>query len=401
MLLKNGIPTPPPIKIFPTRDSVRKFKWDLLPEDGFAIKPARGYGGAGIIAFKIWKNETGLTTNNEIFTSKQLESHIFDILDGAFSLQYLPDKAYIEKLVVPHPFFRRLAPLGLADIRIIVFHNIPVMAMMRIPTKQSSGKANLQQGALAAGIDIRTGITTHAISHSNLINKIPDTNIKTIGIKIPDWDKILLLAARTQAISGLGFGGVDIVIDEKEGPMVLEINARPGLKIQNANLASLRTRLERVEDMNIATPERGVEIAKSLFAEKFFEKIDTSPKILPTIFPVTIKSPKGNLTLEAKLDTGAYRSSIDSQLVEDLGIPLSETKVFVQSASGRSFRKTVKLTFEIAGKKITTLASVVNRSHLKYQMIVGRIDLKGFLINPETEFEEADEILESEDFEQE
>ena len=47
------------------------------------------------------------------------------------------------------------------------------------------------------------------------------------------------------------------------------------------------------------------------------------------------------------------------------------------------------------------LASVVNRSHLKYQMIVGRIDLKGFLINPETEFEEADEILESEDFEQE
>ncbi|HSA83933.1 MAG TPA: aspartyl protease family protein, partial [Patescibacteria group bacterium] len=110
---------------------------------------------------------------------------------------------------------------------------------------------------------------------------------------------------------------------------------------------------------------------------------------------------KGSHTLDAKLDTGAYRSSIDNKLIDELAIPLSEHKVFVQSASGRAYRKTVKLTFEIAGKKVTTIASVVNRSHLKYRMIVGRIDLKGFLINPETEFEEPDELMDNEDKEQE
>lgn len=400
LFLKNSIPTPLPIKIFSNRESVRNFNWDL-PENGFAIKPSRGYGGSGILTFKKWFGEGGITTSGEEYTIAKLESHIFDILDGAFSLQYLPDKAYIERLVIPNPFFKKIAPIGLSDIRIIVYHNIPVMAMIRIPTKQSGGRANLQQGALAAGIDIRTGITTHALSHSSLITKIPDTNIKIIGIAIPDWQKILLLAAKTQAVSGLGFAGVDIVVDAKEGPMVLEINARPGLKIQNANLASLRTRLERIEGMTIMTPERGVEVAKSLFAEKFFEKIDTSPKILPTIFPVTIKAPNGPHTLDAKLDTGAYRSSIDSKLVEELAIPISDKKVFVQSASGKAYRQTVNLSFEIAGKKITTLASVVNRSHLKYRMIVGRIDLKGFLINPETEFEEPDELFDNEDRESE
>ncbi len=393
ILLENGIAIPSLIATFYTRTSVREFDWEL-PANGFVIKPARGYGGSGIIAFKSWKNGVGITVSGQEYTIQQLESHIFNILDGAFSLQYLPDTAFIEELVAQSPFFKKIAPVGLADIRVIVFRHVPVMAMIRIPTQQSFGKANLHLGALAAGIDLATGITTNALSNTQLIYFIPDSKKKIAGIKLPHWDEILLLSAKTQAAIGLGFVGVDIVIDANKGPVVLEVNARPGLKIQNANLASLRTRLERIEDMDIPSPARGVALAQTLFAEKFSEKVFTSPQILPVIYPVTIRTKTATREIKAKLDTGAYRSSIDESLAKELELPVAKDLVYITSASGNAHRPTTQLSFQIAGKKVTSQVSIVNRSHLKYPMIVGRIDLKGFLIRPDMGNEEDDEIAE-------
>lgn len=395
VLLENDIATPELLATFYTRKSVRNFDWDL-PENGFVVKPARGYGGSGIIAFQSWKNGVGTTVSGKEYTIKQLESHIFNILDGAFSLQYAPDKAFIEERIITSPFFKKIAPVGLTDIRVIVFRHVPVMAMLRIPTRQSFGKANLHLGALAVGIDIATGITTSATSKSRLIYFIPQSKKKTAGIKIPDWNDILLLASKTQAVIGLGYAGVDIVVDAKKGPLVLEVNARPGLKIQNANLASLRTRLERIQDMDIPSPQRGVTIAQTLFAAKFSEKVTTSPQILPVVYPVLIKTKDATKEIQAKLDTGAYRSSIDKTLAEELELPLDEKKIYIKSASGQAYRQTAKLTFQLAGKKITSQVTIVNRSHLRYPMIVGRLDLKGFLIRPEMgnepDSEASDEI---------
>jgi len=47
-----------------------------------------------------------------------------------------------------------LGTYGLPDIRVIAYNMVPVMAMMRIPTKESGGKANIHGGACAVGIDI-------------------------------------------------------------------------------------------------------------------------------------------------------------------------------------------------------------------------------------------------------
>ncbi|HSW97530.1 MAG TPA: sugar-transfer associated ATP-grasp domain-containing protein [Candidatus Saccharimonadales bacterium] len=392
ILLEHNIPTPTLIETFYTRKSVRNFDWNL-PENGFVVKPARGFGGNGIVAFKSWRNGIGTTVSGQEYTIKDLESHIFDILDGAFSLQYEPDKAFIEERVIQSSFFKKIVPVGLADIRVVAFRMAPVMAMLRIPTQQSFGKANLHLGALAVGIDLATGITTSATSKSRMIYFIPQSKKKTAGIKLPDWDEILLLASRTQQIIGLGFAGVDIVIDAKKGPVVLEVNSRPGLKIQNANLASLRTRLERIEDMDIPTPQRGVTLSKTLFAEKFSEKVSTSPQILPVIYPVFIKTKEAVKEIKAKLDTGAYRSSIDSSLAEELELPIEKEKVLIKSASGQGYRPTAKLSFQLAGKRITSQVTLVNRSHLKYPMIVGRVDLKGFLIRPEIDNESDNELI--------
>jgi len=393
VLLKDRIPTPKLLSTFDNREQIRDYKWDL-PSDGFVIKPARGYGGQGITALHSWNGSEGKTVKGSTIAIKQLKSHLLDILDGAYSLQYLPDKAFIEERIILHRFYKKIAPLGIPDIRVIVFNQVPVMAMLRLPTKESEGKANLFLGGLGIGIDIRTGITTYAIQHkSTFILKIPDSTMKVRGIKIPDWDNLLLLAVKSQVATGLGFAGIDIVVDERYGPMVLEVNARPGLSIQTANLSSMRTRLERVEDMAIATPERGVEVAKSLFAEHFSEKVITTPKILSVIEPITLKGKEREITLKAKLDTGAFRTSIDSNLAKQLGIELNKEQIFIRSASGQAYRPTVNLSFQLAGKKISTIATAVDRSVMKYPIIIGRRDLKGFLIQPvEEDFVESKDL---------
>ena len=382
VLIKSGIKSPNLFSIFYDRDSLKNYNWNELPERGFVIKPARGYAGSGILAIRKWDGEEGTTANGQSYNIKQLESHILDILEGAYSLKFLPDNAFIEERLRPHPFFKKLTGYGIPDLRVIVFNKIPIMAMMRLSTEESHGKANLHQGAIGFGIDIRTGITTHAILYDQQVNIIPNTKIKTRGIKIPNWEQVLLLSSKTQETCGLGYAGIDIVFDGIEGPMVLEVNARPGLSIQNANKASLRSRLERVENIITPTPERGVEIAMNLFTETFSDKVSISPKILTIIQEVTFYRNGEPITVKAKLDTGAFRTSIDHKFAELLDIKTLEEKVFVKSASGESFRHTAKVSFILGGKKINTIASIVDRSNLKYPVIVGHRDMKDFLIKP-------------------
>ena len=381
-LIQNGIRTPNLFSIFYDRDSIKNYSWRDLPERGFVIKPARGYAGAGILPVRKWDGEIATTAGGQTYTIKQLESHILDILEGAYSLKFLPDNAFIEERLHPHPFFKKLTGFGIPDMRVIVFNRIPVMAMIRLSTEESHGKANLHQGAIGFGIDIRTGITTHAILYDQPIFYIPNTKIKTRGIKIPNWEEVLLLSSKAQEMSGLGYAGIDIVFDGQEGPMVLEINARPGLSIQNANRASLRSRLERVENIIIPTPERGVEIAKNLFTESFSEKVSITPKILTIVQEVTFYRNGEPITIKAKLDTGAFRTSIDRKFAELLDLAILNEKVFVKSASGESFRPTAKTSFLLGGKKISTVVSIVDRSNLKYPVIIGHRDMKDFLIRP-------------------
>lgn len=379
ILIKHDVPTSQLITVFKNREAIRDFDWDL-PKNGFVIKPARGYGGEGILAFQSWDGEQGITTSGRKYSKADIESHLYDVLDGVYSLQYLPDIGYIEELIHPDPFFQKLAPTGLADIRIIVFNKVPVMAMMRLPTKESEGKANIHMGAVAVGINLRNGEAIHALVKNKDAQQVQKISSAIIGAKIPDWDKVLLMAARAQEACGLGYAGVDIVMDKNKGPLVLEINARPGLSIQIANQASIRTRLERLENLPITSAERGVELAKSLFGEK--EEEAESTKILDAVEQVSFQVGDETKSYLAKLDTGAYRTSLDEKLVEQLGLKVLDRQILIKSASGVNTRKAVRVSFTLHGRQINSVATIIDRSHLKYPLIVGRKDLKGFLINP-------------------
>jgi len=380
-LLSVGVPTNAILAKFSSLQDVRNFDWGSLPAD-FAVKPSHGYGGRGITVVRGWNGEMGTIDKGRKISVLDLERFIFGTLDGEHSLNNLPDSAFIEDRIQSHSFFKKYVSKGVPDIRMIVCNKVPVMAMMRLPTKYSDGKANLHLGALGVGIDMRTGITTYGVMGNQPALFIPGTKIKVRGIKIPYWDDILRIAVEAQQSSRLGFAGIDIVIDNNHGPLVLEINARPGLGIQIANQASLRTRLERIENIKVKTVERGVELAKKLFAEQSLEDVADRSAILGVIEKITIIGNNKKKTVRAKVDTGAYRTSIDSDLVEALGLDPHGTFVRVRSGSGKQKRRTVKLRFKLKGKEIETIATYTPRGHLRFPIIIGRKDMKGFLVDP-------------------
>ena len=248
ILKRNEIAVPKLIAKIKNYQNLEDFNWQSLPES-FALKPNRGFGGEGILivyAKKKNRDDAWIKADRSLITIDDLKNHIRNILDGSFSLSGAPDVAFFEERLQLLKLFKPYSYKGIPDIRVIVFNKVPVMAMLRLPTKDSGGKANLQQGAIGVGIDMATGTTTSAIQGKNkFIEKIPETRMVISGIKIPHWKDILSLAVKTQEISNLGFLGVDIAIDKEQGPVVLELNARPGLSIQLANLSGLKRRLER------------------------------------------------------------------------------------------------------------------------------------------------------------
>ncbi|MDP3982716.1 MAG: sugar-transfer associated ATP-grasp domain-containing protein [bacterium] len=383
LLAENNLPTAKLLHLFDSSNSVRNFDWSSLPDAGFVIKPARGYAGAGIISIKRFHGESFVTVFNKRLKRNDLETHILDILDGAHSLQNVSDSAIIEERIKLHPFFRKLVQIGIPDIRIIVFNRVPIMGMLRLPTKDSRGKANVHLGAVGVGVDMRTGITIGGVQRGEVVSKMPDTGHKIRGIRIPNWNDILALSSDVQGMSDMGYVGVDVVLDEEKGPIVLEINARPGLAIQIANMASLRTRLERIEHMNVNSSTRAIELARSLFAEEFSEKVQIRPTVIDRIENIILTYGDGEeRALAVKIDTGADHSSIDHRLVKELNLPYSDKVISIRSSHGQTQRPTVRIKYRLRNKEIKSLATVIDRSHLTYPMIIGHSDLKGFLVDP-------------------
>ena len=387
VLKKAGIPSPKIYKKFKRSSDILEFNWETLP-GSFALKPSRGLGGEGIIVVKKRANDGRgfITTQRERVTVEDLKLHVLDILEGAFSLGNIPDTAFVQEYVGRHKAFRKYAYRGTPDIRIIIFNKVPVMAMLRLPTKESGGRANLHQGAIGVGVDIATGITTKAIWHGEQIRLKPGTNRKLHGIKIPEWTNILETAVRAQIVSTMGYLGVDMVLHPEKGPMVLELNAQPGLTIQLANMSGLKKRVERVEDLEVRDAEHGVKIAKALFAVRFADRVKAEEGIKTISVWENVKVISGGghrILVKAKVDTGAWKTSIDKSLAEKLELLTKSnvlwTKLY-QSSLGKEKRRVISLNFYLAGRKISTIANVANRAPLRTPLIIGRKDLKGFLV---------------------
>jgi alpha-L-glutamate ligase-like protein len=245
---KFGIPGPKLYHVIENHGSIAELPERLKELREFVLKPARGSGGSGIILVRDRRDEGFVTQSGQIISWDDFAYHIASILSGIYSLEGTEDTAIIESLIHPDPIFRDVTyQEGVPDIRVIIYRGVPVMSMVRLPTKASDGKANLHRGAIGAGIDLAGGITMTAVHQSRIVTRHPDTDSPVGGIRIPHWEKILTMAAEATRMTGLGYLGADFVLDRDIGPVLLELNARPGLAIQIANQAGLRTRLDRTD----------------------------------------------------------------------------------------------------------------------------------------------------------
>lgn len=419
VLKKAGLPVSRLIAKIRSLEELENFDWNSLPSS-FALKPNRGFGGEGIVVVygrKKGREDSWVKADGSIVTIDDLKSHIRNIIDGAYSLSNTPDSAFFEERLKLLKLFKPYAFKGIPDIRVIVYNKVPVMAMLRLPTKESGGKANLQQGAIGLGIDLATGTTTTAVlGKGKIIEYLPGTRLLLSGIRIPYWKDMLKFAVQAQEVSGLGFLGADVAIDNERGPVFLELNARPGLSIQIANLSGLKERLDRVKGIKIKTVERGVRMGMDLFGGEIEEEVEdiSGRKIIGLTQKVKLIG-RGNKIVEvdAKIDTGAAFSSIDLDIARKLGfeetvegylkaekpfeeikhmtkeqrwemfkhIPYIESTVPIHSSSGSTYRPTIRVDISLDGMVLPARVTIIDRSKLKFAMIMGKKNLSRFLVD--------------------
>ena len=252
LALAAGLPVPDLFAVVREEHQIHDLHQTLATRDQFVVKPAHGSGGDGILVISGRRGGKYRRSNGQFMTQDEFDHHLSNMLSGLFSLGGQPDHVLVEYCVQFDPIFDNVSYKGVPDIRIIVFLGYPVMAMIRLPTRMSDGKANLHQGAIGVGIDIPTGTTRRGVWANEPVTEHPDTEQSIVGIPIPRWDELLQIAARCFELSQLGYVGVDIVLDKIRGPLILELNARPGLAIQIANGNGLLHRLQRVQALEAA-----------------------------------------------------------------------------------------------------------------------------------------------------
>ncbi|BEH14010.1 MULTISPECIES: alpha-L-glutamate ligase-like protein [Marinobacter] len=264
-----GVKTPELLQVVRQQHEISHFREIAEGLAGFAIKPAKGSGGKGITVITGRDGDDYVKASGARISVAMLERHLTNILAGLYSLAGTPDVAIVEDLVQSTPSLARYSFQGVPDIRIIIFQGYPVMAMLRLATKDSDGKANLHQGAVGVGLDIGTGRSLNAVQFNRPITLHPDTGLALENIQIDSWEDMLEMASRCYEATGLGYMGVDLVVDTQKGPLLLELNARPGLAIQMANGEGLLPRLRNIEALKRPhfSPRERVQYAMGAFGK--------------------------------------------------------------------------------------------------------------------------------------
>ncbi len=388
VLSRAGLPVLQTFSVVERPSQIKNLDWRNLPST-FALKPNRGLAGEGIIIVYGRKKKfpySWIKADKKLIDVKDLQNHIYNIIEGNYSLSNLPDTAFFEERIKLLKLFKPYVYRGIPDIRIIVYNSIPVMAELRLPTKESGGKANLHLGGIGVGIDMGSGVTTTAIQKDKIIEYLPQSRLLLSGIHIPEWKEVLRMAINAQETSRIGFLGVDIAIDREKGPVILELNARPGLSIQIANLSSLKEKLQRVKGLKIKNVSKGVQIARDLFGGEVEEELEeiSGRKVIGINEPVEIiDKDKNKHSAIAKIDTGAYHTTVCKSLAEKLGL---DEKIIgykkVRGALGAQERPLIQASFVLDKRIVSAEVFLADRKEMKYDIIIGRRDLKRFLVDP-------------------
>ena len=107
-----------------------------------------------------------------------------------------------------------------------------------------------------------------------------------------------------------------------------------------------------------------------------------SKKVVGTVEEVVLRSAHGEKRVLARIDTGAKLSSLDAKIAEELGLKEVSRIQKIRSSHGRSERPVVNVRVEVGGVEHFSEFTVIDRSHMKYQVLIGRNVLEnGFLVD--------------------
>jgi alpha-L-glutamate ligase-like protein len=242
VLVEAGLRVPDTLFTLDHRAHIEQTLDALAEHRRFVVKPARGFGGSGVHAYRDDVPFAALGSGPR----EELAFHMAAILSGMYAMDAEGDRVLVEDFVVEHDALRTLhGDNGVSDVRVIVSNSAPVMAMLRLPCSASRPTANLHRGGIGVGIDLESGRTTFAVQRGGPVATHPDTDAVLGGFEVPVWNAILELATPLNRIFGMGYLGADIVLDARHGPLILEVNARPGLAIQLANRRGLVSALRQ------------------------------------------------------------------------------------------------------------------------------------------------------------
>ena len=247
----NGIQVPETYFIITEHSECRRFLDLIGDRTEFVVKPSSGAAGRGIVVVAGRLGNNFFSTSGRLIEWTDLRHHLSTIISGLYSLGGQADVVIVERRIVSHPLLKSIAVEGTPDIRVILYRGVPVMAMIRLPTKMSGGRANLHQGAIAAAIELNTGRTFGGVCRDRHIDYHPDTNFPIAGIELTDWHAVLEAAMKLSDALEMGYVGIDFVIDADTGPVVLEANARPGLAIQLAHREGIVPRLNFIDSIPV------------------------------------------------------------------------------------------------------------------------------------------------------
>ncbi|ESP88231.1 RimK family alpha-L-glutamate ligase [Candidatus Halobonum tyrrellensis] len=200
-----------------------------------------------------------------------------------------------------------------------------------------------------------------------------------------------LALAATDAV-GLDYAGVDLV-QGHDGWYVLEVNPTAGFKgLFKATGVSPAPHIAK-----LAIERAGGSVDDERVEELSNTLDDTTPTCMPQtiqrhggdtpmigyIEEVVVAGTQGSTQTYAKSDTGATRSSIDTSLAAEVGAGPIKSMTRVKSGSSKSgrTRPVVDLVIGIGGEQHTVTASVEDRSHMDYPLLLGRDILEHYQVD--------------------
>ena len=229
VLARHGLPVPDTFGRYVRQRELRSLgARSRAARRSSSLKPARGAGGEGVVVIAGRRDDRLVKASGAPLRLGDLVAHAADIIAGAFSLSQARDEALLEYRLAPEPVLAAYSPGGVPDVRVVLFRGVPVMAMLRLPTHASDGRANLHVGGVGVGIDLRQRPCRARHLSRSQRRRASRHAAAAVGDSRAALGRDPAARRAQLRRHPARLLGIDIVIDVHLGPVILELNARPG-----------------------------------------------------------------------------------------------------------------------------------------------------------------------------